>query len=65
MYWVTIVTISKPKDLIMRLFSLRAQLCACFVLRASQDSRRAPVSRLAPGYSVYRRPRMEANAELV
>ena len=35
-----------------------------------EDSRRAPVSRLAPGYSVYRRPRMAeegvpANAELV
>ena len=35
-----------------------------------EDSRRAPVSRLAPGYTVYRRPRMEeegvpANAELV
>ena len=35
-----------------------------------EDSRCAPVSRLAPGYSVYRRPRMEeegvpANAELV
>ena len=35
-----------------------------------KDSRRAPVSRLAPGYSVYRRPRMAeegvpANAELV
>ena len=36
----------------------------------SENSRRAPVSRLAPGYTVYRRPRMEdegvpANAELV
>ena len=35
-----------------------------------EDSRRAPVSRLAPGYTVYRRPRMAeegvpANAELV
>ena len=35
-----------------------------------EDSRRAPVSRLAPGYTVYRRPRMDeegvpANAELV
>jgi hypothetical protein len=35
-----------------------------------EDSRRAPVSRLAPGYTVYRRPRMaeegvRANAELV
>ena len=35
-----------------------------------EDSRRAPVSRLAPGYTVYRRPRMEdegvpANADLV
>ena len=33
-----------------------------------EDSRRAPVSRLAPGYTVYRRPRMAeegvpANAE--
>ena len=35
-----------------------------------EDSRRAPVSRLAPRYTVYRRPRMAeegvpANAELV
>ena len=35
-----------------------------------EDSRRAPVSRLSPGYTVYRRPRMAeegvpANAELV
>ena len=35
-----------------------------------ENSRRAPVSRLAPGYTVYRRPRMEgegvpATAELV
>ena len=35
-----------------------------------EDSRRAPVSRLAPGYTVYRRPRMDeegvpANAQLV
>ena len=35
-----------------------------------EDSRRAPVPQLAPGYSVYRRPRMAeegvpANAELV
>ena len=35
-----------------------------------EDSRRAPVPQLPPGYSVYRRPRMEdegvpANAELV
>ena len=35
-----------------------------------EDSRRAPVPQLPPGYSVYRRPRMDeegvpANAELV
>ena len=35
-----------------------------------EDSRRAPVPQLAPGYTVYRRPRMAeegvpANAELV
>ena len=40
------------------------------VFNVFEDSWRAPVSRLAPGYTVYRRPRMEdegvpANAELV
>ena len=33
------MAISKLKDLSMRLFSLRVQLCACFVLRASQSSK--------------------------
>ena len=44
---------------------MRSTVQDCF-----DDLRRAPVSRLDPGYTVYRRPRMEeegvpANAELV